>query len=262
MNNFIIAVEVKDKREEYLIKALQNDGYINVIIGQEKHFNNSKKVYVFAMVTNLTYEMVNSLEDNSIFFSRGLSNELTELTKNKNLRHFEFMDDETFVVKNAYLTAEGALSYIIQNTDASIRHMPILILGYGRVGKSLTKILRDNDADVYVATDDETEYALASTFATHCCSLNDISKNINNYQSIINTVPKIILKGDILKLINKNCFILDLASKPGGVDFSEAESLELNCIHALGVPGKLTPKSAGEYLEKSIVERLKKVEDE
>ena len=262
MNNFIIAVEVKDKREEYLIKALQNDEYINVIIGQEKHFTNNTKVYLFAMATTLTYDTINNLEDNSIFFSRGLSNDLLELTKSKRLKHFEYMDDEAFVVKNAFLTAEGALSYIIQNTDASIRHMPVLILGYGRVGKSLTKILRDNDANVSVATDDEIEYAMASTFANNACSLNEISINIDKYQAIINTVPKIILKGDILKLINKSCFILDLASKPGGVDFSEAESLELNCIHALGVPGKLTPKSAGEFLEKSIVERLKKIEDD
>lgn len=262
MKNYIIAVEVKDKREEYLIKALQRDGFISVIMTQEKHFSNLTKVYVFAMATNLNYEMVNELEDNSIFFSRGLDFSLQELVNNKKLKHFEFMDDEAFVVKNAFLTAEGALSYIIQNTASSLRHMPILVLGYGRVGKSLTKILKDNDALVSVATDDYTEYALASTFADSVCSLSETIKTIDSYQTIINTIPKIILKGDILKLINKDCFILDLASKPGGVDFSEAESLELNCIHALGVPGKFTPQTAGDFLEQSIVERLKKIEDE
>jgi len=260
MNNYIFTVQVNDKREECLIKALQNDGLASVMWGQEIHFATSKKIYLFAMANIPNAEEIENFENGSFVFARDFTPQAVELMKNKEIVYFKYMDDEEFVLKNAYLTAEGALAYIIENTDMSLKNMPVLVLGYGRVGKSLNRILKNNGAAITVATDDMNEYALASAFADKAIALKEITDGIECYKVIINTVPKIILKGDILKLINKNCFILDLASKPGGVDFPAAESLELKCIHALGVPGKFTPETAGIYLKQSIVKRLKKFE--
>ena len=47
-------------------------------------------------------------------------------------------------------------------------------------------------------------------------------------------------------------------SKPGGVDLAEAERLNIKTIHALGLPGKTAPVTAGEIIAESIIDTLKK----
>ncbi len=45
--------------------------------------------------------------------------------------------------------------------------------------------------------------------------------------------------------MKKSALCIDLASKPGGVDFGAAEDLGIQTIWALGLPGKVAPESAG-----------------
>lgn len=256
MARIVAVVEKKDKRDYYLAEGLERDGFIVVDFGKERYFEGFDKIYIRSINGELDEDTARSMEDGSVLFSRGLSAGVAAVVKEKNIRHINILEDETFIVKNAYLTAEGALSYIIQNTDATIRQMPVLVLGYGRVGKSVTKLLKDNYSFVSVATDDPAEYAIASIFSDCVYSIKGAKDNIGNYAAIINTVPKLILEGETLKKIDTKCFILDLASKPGGVDFKRAKELNLNYMHALGVPGKIAPKTAGLYIKDIVVKHI------
>ncbi len=60
-----------------------------------------------------------------------------------------------------------------------------------------------------------------------------------------------------LKRIKSGALIIDLASYPGGVDFEKAKELGIKTIHALSLPGKVAPKSAGEIIESTILSILK-----
>ena len=42
--------------------------------------------------------------------------------------------------------------------------------------------------------------------------------------------------------------MIDLASKPGGIDFDAARELGVNTIWALSLPGKVAPISAGQII--------------
>ena len=53
---------------------------------------------------------------------------------------------------------------------------------------------------------------------------------------------------------NKNTLIIDVASKPGGVDFEYAKRNGYKVIHALGIPGKIAPRTAATYM-KNIIEK-------
>lgn len=251
-----VCVEIVDKRDVYLAEALKLEGYSFFKIGEEEYYKDFLKVYVFSVLSDITLERVERLESGSIMFSRALNPVVKEIIDNKNITHYNVLEDETFIVKNANITAEGALSYILQNTDISIRKMEILILGFGRVGKSVTKILNDNYVKLSVATSDQKEFALASIYAERVYSLSDFKNDLGNFSAIVNTIPLLILKGEELRLISKDCFILDIASKPGGVDKEEAERLNLNFLHALGVPGKIAPKTAGLYIKDIVVNKL------
>ena len=67
-----------------------------------------------------------------------------------------------------------------------------------------------------------------------------------------------IFDSDKLSKLRRDTLIIDLASKPGGVDLAEAERLNIKTIHALGLPGKTAPVTAGEIIAESIIDTLKK----
>ena len=64
------------------------------------------------------------------------------------------------------------------------------------------------------------------------------------------------LDKDNLENVRKDALVIDLASKPGGIDFEAAKDLKLNTIHALSLPGKYSPLSAAEYIYETIEHTL------
>ena len=62
-----------------------------------------------------------------------------------------------------------------------------------------------------------------------------------------------ILPAEILKNIQKNALVIDLASKPGGVDFSAAKALGIKVIWALSLPGKVAPVTSGKIIKDTIM---------
>ena len=59
---------------------------------------------------------------------------------------------------------------------------------------------------------------------------------VGEFDVIFNTVPSLLFTRDVLKRIKKDTLIIDLASRPGGVDFSAAKELGLRVIWALSLP--------------------------
>jgi len=75
------------------------------------------------------------------------------------------------------------------------------------------------------------------------------------FDVVINTVPKLIVGENELTKLGRNTLIIDVASKPGGVDYNYASKNNNRVIQALGIPGKVAPVTAAKYIE----EILKKV---
>lgn len=255
--NKAVYVELKDRRYDYVLQMLQEEGFASFALGEEALYPDCQKIYVMSLLFEVKSELALQLENDSYLFCNTLSSEVAKIIEDKNITHINMLNDETFLFKNAYVTAEGALSYIIMNTPTTLHNMPILVMGYGRVGKSVVKMLRDNYASVSVATDDPNEAAQASICAVKVYSTDEITEKLNDYAAIVNTIPKLLLKGERIELVSKDCFILDLASKPGGVDFDYAKSIGINCMHALGVPGKIAPKTAAFYIKTVVMKGLK-----
>ena len=77
--------------------------------------------------------------------------------------------------------------------------------------------------------------------------------DISKYDIIFNTVPHLILNHKLLTTAKQNLLIIDLASKPGGTDFEFTSKNEINCIHALALPHKISPLSDAKILTDSII---------
>lgn len=260
MNNFAFVIDKSDKRNEYVLKALEKDNFKTELFieGHTYEDKSYRYVFIFAPSTVIDLNIAQQICNDSIIFCLGCEEKIREFLKGKNVTIYKLFDDEVLAMRNAYLTAEGTLAYIIDNTDITLKNMQVLVLGYGRVGKSVAKILHDNRCIVSIVTGKPEETAFAAIYADMVYDLEEYKQDLNNFSVIVNTIPCVILKGETLKLISPECFIIDLASKPGGLDYEEAAKLNLKTMHALGIPGKTAPKTAGEDIKKSILNILLK----
>ncbi|HEY8443433.1 MAG TPA: NAD(P)-dependent oxidoreductase [Clostridia bacterium] len=260
--NFV--VDTTDQRLKTVKDLLEADGHKVQVFEQGKVYPqtpNARHIFIFPPYVPIDYKIAEVLSPGGIVFGLGcFDQEAKQILKNKNITAFFYNNDEVLLMKNAYLTAEGALAALINNTPKAIKTQKILILGYGRVGKALAGLLDDFRAKVCVATNDEREYAHASIYVHHTYTLEDFDKDLAEFDAVINTVPKLILKGERLQHIRKDAFVIDLASWPGGVDMDAAKELGLNVMHYLGVPTKTAALTAGQYLYESVKKALDKVD--
>mgnify|MGYP003420425197 FL=1 len=60
--------------------------------------------------------------------------------------------------------------------------------------------------------------------------------------------------------MKKECKIIELASAPFGLDFDLARKHSVDVVKAIGLPGKYTPKSAGEIIGKKLQDFLQREE--
>jgi dipicolinate synthase subunit A len=127
-----------------------------------------------------------------------------------------------------------------------------IILGFGRIGKILAKMLNGLGANVYVEARKYEDIAWIKSYGYKPVLLKDIDSIISKADAIFNTIPSIILDESKLKLINKDCLIIDLASKPGGVDFEKAKEIGVKAIWALSLPGKVAPITAAKFIKETV----------
>lgn len=80
-----------------------------------------------------------------------------------------------------------------------------------------------------------------------------LSSHIHEFDIIFNTVPALILNEQLLKNVKKDVLIIDLASKPGGVDFDAAKENRIRVIWALSLPGKIAPVTSGAIIKDTII---------
>lgn len=140
----------------------------------------------------------------------------------------------------------------MSNLPITLHDANILVLGYGRIGKALASRLKGIGANVYVVARDYGDLGWIQSLKYKSIFFKDMNKFLEKVDVIFNTIPALILSEEKLKHINKETLIIDLASKPGGVDFKAAEDLGIKTIHALGLPGKYAPISAARIIKETI----------
>lgn len=166
----------------------------------------------------------------------------------------DYFKRESLAVKNSIPTAEGALMIAMGNSGDTVFGSKVLILGFGRTGKCCARLFKAVGAECTVAARRHEVLAQAWTEGFETFSMLELADNIGRFDTIINTVPAMILTEEILASAKAGCLVIDLASMPGGTDFAAAKRLEINAIHALALPGKVAPASAGRLIAETIRE--------
>jgi len=168
---------------------------------------------------------------------------------------YDYTAREEFSIRNAVLTAEGALELIMREYEDSVFGADVLISGYGRIGRILARYLKGLGACVTAAVRRPEKRAWAVCEGINVCDYS--FREIKNHDIIINTVPAQVFNADVIDRMDDDVFIIDLASSPGGFDTVRAQDRGLTLIGAPGLPGKTSPKAAGRIIKDTIMNIIK-----
>ena len=172
------------------------------------------------------------------------------------IRLFDYYDREELCVLNAIPTAEGALAIALNEMKTTIHGSYALITGYGRIGRVLSGMLKALGCRVIVSARHPSDLAWAESQALSWIHTSEISSVIPEADVIFNTIPHTIFCEPELSRLRSGVPLIDLASKPGGVDLEAAKRLGTNLIWALSLPGKVAPITAGHYIARTIIHML------
>ncbi len=168
-----------------------------------------------------------------------------KLAEKRGWRLLRVLSDEIYTQENGLLTAEGALFTAVARMNRALRGAQCLVIGYGRIGKALTGLLRGLGAAVTVAARREESRREAGE---NSVSIQDMPQALPRMDVIFNTVPAPVLGEKELRNVNPQCVLIDLASAPYGIDRDAAEALGFRAFLESGLPGRYCPLSAAETL--------------
>lgn len=174
------------------------------------------------------------------------------LAARRGWRLHRILEDDTFAKENALLTAEGALYAAMSARDAAIRGSHCIVIGYGRIGRALTKLLRGLDARVTVAA----RRPESRKEAGGGIPLTLLSRAFQEADVVFNTVPAPILTESRLSFLPASSLYIELAGPPYGLQPEKAKKAHAAYLLESGVPARYCPRSAGrlliEYVERTV----------
>ncbi len=160
----------------------------------------------------------------------------------------DLMKDEQVVLENAIVTAEATVSLAIQKSFYSVNSSNVIVCGFGRCAKEIARLFKSMGAKVSVLARKEKDRQVARKMGYEAYSFEEYSKACIDTKILINTVPAMVVTEKIIRMLNSDAIIIDIASKPGGCDFEAAKRYQISCTHALGLPGIYCPKTSAKIL--------------
>lgn len=156
----------------------------------------------------------------------------------------DLMQDPRYVAENANITAHCAVKLALAKLPVTLKNQPVLVVGWGRIGKCLAELLRNMGAEVAVQARKESDQAILEALGYLP------RQKIDGYRVIFNTVPTPVIDETECELCRGDCLKIDLASQQGiaGEDV----------LWARGLPGKDAPETSGRLIAANVLRLLGK----
>ena len=181
----------KIANEKFLISELKNmekKGNKKIIIGPIPYSIDGKTLYAPFNDKNIN---INLLKNEKIIAGK-IPSEIADKES------IDILKDECFTIKNTVPTAEGAIAKAIELTDINIFRANVMVLGFGRVGKTLCYKLKSLGANVYAEARNEKDLAWIDVLGYKAIPLEKINENLCK----MNIIDKILIQ-KIIEIILK-----------------------------------------------------------
>ena len=151
----------------------------------------------------------------------------------------DLLQAEDYLAQNAAITAHCSVKIALSMLPRTLQDCPVLVIGWGRIGKCLAQLLDNMGAQVTVAARKSTDRAIIQALGFRSAAIPLNAKHA--YRLIFNTVPAPISLPTYSK---EACLKIELASSDGlsGSDI----------IIARGLPGKEAPESSGQLIAQTL----------
>lgn len=256
MEKYHFLVLGDEARQHYLADMLRQQGH--EVMQAEDYLPGYHDAVLLPVPQTADYltKIADNLQKGQIIYGCHFPEDMRKCCERRGIRFIDYMQAEGMASRNAVATAEGAVCEALQAGCVCIQDARILVLGYGTCGSVLADKLMAWKAHVAVAERKEAKRQLARSHGCKTMSFDDLDKEMEHYDIIFNTVPALVLTEELLKKVKKEAVIIDIASRPGGVDHSYCRKEKINAGLCLGLPGKYAPKSAASILMEVIIKTI------
>ncbi len=197
-------------------------------------------------------ELFSALRPGTPVLSGGVSDELRTLAAARAVRLRDYSAPESFRAFNSLATAEGALAVLLRESEDVLCGKRALIFGAGRITRALAPRLAALGLDVTVASRDAARRAWYSALGFGAADTASLGAALGRADIVINTAPALVLTASRLTELEEGALVLDLAGKPGGVDFDAARAFGIHALAAPGLPGRYSPLAAARAVRDAI----------
>ncbi len=191
-------------------------------------------------------------------FGGGITAEIAAAFERREIAVQDYLKREELAVRNAVPTAEGAIQLALEELPVTINGASCLIVGYGRIGKVLARLLVSMGARVTVAARKCADRAWATVQGCRAVSTEELA-SLPRFDAVFNTVPTLLFDRRVLGTMDRHTLLIDLASRPGGIDFNAAADLHFKTVWALSLPGRVAPKTAADIIKSTIQNMIREV---
>ena len=228
---------------QYAESALRTSGFsvVNEPIWNTDHllldvpsFRDSKTLRSGGNIDTL----LNSLPKDIVIWGGNLTDRIT-----RNYQTVDLLKDELYLAKNAAITADCALQIAAPLLAGTWQDSPSLVIGWGRIGNCLSRLLKAAGSDVTVAARSPAVRAALISLGYQATDPGTINTEASEYRIVFNTAPSpVIYEKDAGNW--KHCIKIDLASQKGiaGEDV----------VWARGLPGIHAPESSGKLIAETV----------
>lgn len=250
---YTYGLENSELSEEIKLKDLNETiSKSDVILGPIPFSSNGKTINTpFSNEKILVEEFLKAVSGKTLIAGQ-FKQDMYETAKENNIKLIDMLKREDLSVLNAVSTAEGTIKIAIEETPKNLHGSNILVLGFGRIGKVLSNMLKGLGANVACEARKNSDLAWIKAYGYEPIPLPTLKDNLNRFDIIINTIPYIILDKENLSNVKRDALVIDLASNPGGVDREAIKEQKIKFIWALSLPGKISPVTSAEFIKETL----------
>lgn len=163
----------------------------------------------------------------------------------KNYHTIDLLQDPYYLAENADITAHCAIKVALRLMPCTLKGCPVLVVGGGRIGTCLARLLKALGAQVCVAV--RQKRALWEVLGYETLPSTDLGYSLGRFRLIFNTVPAPVITEEALPYCREDCIKIELASQPGiaGADV----------INARGLPNLEAPETSGNLIARTVLRR-------